>query len=283
MGRPHARAAALLAVLCAACSPPGRSENGNISFATDNVDRVTQAFPAPEGVSVVSWLLDGDGDWAFEITFKSNELTRDCMIARGYAAYPVSSPPKQGEAPLTRPLPALSVEQAASSGYAIVEGEDAAWVDPVTAYFSSLSAREQPAFQVAVSECAELVRAELFSGAFDQYEEARQLLEAKMISLFDDFYASDEVRDVFAEWSRCMNTRGFDAETPFDSMQKAAEVDKALERQIASADAQCRSELTTEQAIAKLFRAAESNFLVENEPLLLEVLTLSGREVPQSG
>lgn len=267
------------AVICSGCST-----STEVSFSTDDVESVTQRYPAPDGVSIVSWLLDGDGDWAHEITLAGTKLDQACMVDRGFPGYPRAAPPNQGTPLLSQPLRPLSVDAAAVNGYELVdqfEGADT-WVDPVTAYFDSLSHREKVAFQVAVGECAELVREALFDGAFEEYESARQLLESKMVTLFDAFYASSEVRDVFAAWSNCMDAQGFDAADPFDAMEQAATAERAVGNRIASADATCRSDLGTERAVAQLFRAAESNFLVENETLVLDVITLSGRRLPET-
>lgn len=101
-----------------------------------------------------------------------------------------------------------------------------------------------------------------------------------MISLFDQFYAASEVRDVFERWSACMHRTGFEFETPFDAMDAAMPREEAFELQVAGSDARCRLELATEEDIARLFRAAEANFLADNEALVMEVMDLSGRTVP---
>ncbi|CAN5638574.1 hypothetical protein BH10ACT3_BH10ACT3_15900 [soil metagenome] len=233
-------------------------------------------------MSIVSWLLDGDPERGFELTRESNALTRDCMIESGFSDYPVSVPPLGPPPPLTRPLPALTVEQAQADGYEPTSLHEPSvdWVDPVVDYFGRLTAAEATAFQVAISECAVQVREVLFGNGFDEYEESRQRLESEMISLFDQFYAASEVRDVFERWSTCMDRTGFEFDTPFDAMDAAMPREETFELQVAGSDARCRLELATEEDIARLFRAAEANFLADNEALVMEVMDLSGRTVP---
>ncbi len=271
-----------ITILVGACSTSSETVHDRVSFATENLARIERQYPAPDGVSIISWLLDGDPERGFELTRKSNALTRDCMIESGFSDYPVSVPPLGPPPPLTRPLPSLTIEQAQADGYEppFLHDPSVDWVDPVVDYFGRLTAAEGTAFQVAISECAVQVREVLFESGFDEYEESRQLLESQMISLFDQFYAASEVRDVFERWSACMHQTGFEFETPFDAMDAAMPREEAFELQVAGSDARCRLELATEEDIARLFRAAEANFLADNEALVMEVMDLSGRTVP---
>ncbi len=281
--------AALVASLPLALIACGGSDDAAAPTEPLNFDESTAAdvvarYPAPEGSSIVSWLLDGDLSRAAELTRLSNEYTFECMQAAGFVEYPLRTPPPVTETNLATVLTPLPAEQAATLGYTSPSAvEEEAWVDPVMGYYQSLTTEQQQAFVAANEACAASERDVLFDGQFESYETVRVELQDKMLGLFNSFYASPEFRDVNEQWSNCMSTAGYDYLTPSAAADEMLEqTDKAAETRVARADAACRAQFDTDRRVEDLFRIAEANFIANNENLIVEVMDLSMRTVPET-
>lgn len=260
---------------------------GSASDQADGPDdeaRIAAAYPAPDDVSIVGWLLNGDPEWGEDLQSQGFELTFDCMRNAGFNDYPLRNPPAEQGPPLPTVLTDLPAEQARTIGYDSPQSQrTSTWVDPVGVYFDGLTDEDRTRFSEANAACAEQEREVLFDGNFDNYDNARSDLDSLMLDLFDEFYDSDAYRDLSREWSGCMADAGFDFDTPTEAVNTMlAQNDEAAEIATATADSACRDQVDTRQQTARLFREFEVDFLLDNEELVLEVMELSNRSIPRS-
>ncbi len=279
--------AALVALPLAisACSKGGDAAPSEpLGFDETVAADVLARYPAPEGSSIVSWLLDGDLSRTAELTRLSNEYTFECMQAAGFTSYPLRNPPPASETNLATVLTPLPADQAASLGYTSPTAtEEQAWVDPVKGFYDSLSPDQQQAFVSSNEACAVSERDVIFNGQFEAYDTVRVDLQDKMLGLFNTFYASPQFQEVTEDWSECMKAAGYDFATPTAAADDMlAQGDKRAEIRVAQADAACRGQFGTEERVDDLFRLAEANFIAANERLIVEVMNLSMRNVPNS-
>lgn len=277
--------AALVALPLAisACSNgDGAAPSEPLGFDETVAADILARYPAPQGSSIVSWLLDGDLSRTAELTRLSNEYTFECMQAAGFTSYPLRNPPPASEANLATVITPLPAEQAASLGYTSpLATEKQQWVDPVQGFYDSLSPDQQQAFVLSNEACAASERDVIFNGQFEAYDTVRVDLQDKMLGLFNSFYASPQFGEVTEDWSECMKAAGYRFATPpaaADDM--LAQDDKSAEIRVAQADAACRGKFGTEERVDDLFRLAEANFIAANESLIVEVMKLSMRNVP---
>jgi hypothetical protein len=253
-----------------------------ISFDPQKVGIVEAKYPAPNDVSIVSWLMYGDEDRERKLFAASVDHMTRCMTEAGFTAYPRRPIPESFQTPLARPINHLDASLVATSGYAVPEDTTGSYTDPVVSYYDALNESERRAFDAANIDCSNTEKNVLFENKFEEYESNRILLEDRMTALFDRFYSSDEVLNLYSKWSACMKQSGWDFKSPEGAEARFFDVslnqDTGLS--IAKADLSCRQDTNLESEVNALFRAAESNFLVDNEALVQNVMELSGRSVP---
>lgn len=264
------------------CSDSSGDE-ARLDFSGEHRLEMEAEFHPAENISIVESVLYGPSSDAVELEQTSYELIRACVEDAGFE-YPATFPSSDLLLGEIQPiLPTLSVEQAQSRGYGFSELPVTAQRDSLAEYRAALeSDAHRSAFDSTLLHCAEAAHDTLFRD-YGLYDEQRGVLESKRIEFYTAFDASDEVRSLEKEWSKCMGGAGYEVDAHWDavglaaggqSVQQGHSPDISTEVRVAVADAQCRLATNFEQRYLDLFRDAESAFVFDNEALLLEVIDL---------
>lgn len=253
----------------AATSDDIASQASPVDFSTARLEEAHRAFGYRENYSLLTVAIEGNGEWRWTTEQRLHDATAECMDAAGFPSYPpIQFTREQLTASFQQPvLLPLTEADASTLGYgpSVSEAKDASAEGDLST---------DPAFAEKNLRCSITARDKVFDGNFDAYESSRSQLENLRVAFFDSFWASDEVQALMRDWSACIQRAGYSFESPYDS-RKAAEglaVDASFD--LAKADARCRAEGRFDPELLALFDAADANFVLTHEQLIVALMSM---------
>ncbi len=237
------------------------------------VAAIAAKYPAAESTGVIDSLLGGAEDYYLQVKF--NDEMEACNARAGFR-WPVVLPPASSYTPGR--IDELTISNAQQYGYRAVGSVQRSEGGPESTrpganeydrYVASLTAAERERFNLASAACIGKTRAELYS---TEYEQARQVFDEKRKQLIDRISGSPELARLDSAWSRCMKSAGyaFSREADARNAFTGAELTPA-ETSTAIADARCQDSLGYHVEYIRIIRSYETEFIAENEALMLEV------------
>lgn len=253
---------------CSSSPDPHKAVSSTLDFSTERLGEAHQIFGYRQNYSLLTVAVEGDGQWRWTTEVRLHDETANCMAENGFETYPPigftrDQLTRSFQTPILLPL---TVEDALAAGYGDTPTDSVPTLD-------AGRVPDDPAYAEKNLACARSARDAVF-GDFGKYEATRIELENLRVEFFENFWDSDEVQNLIGPWSACMSDGGYSFESPYDSRKAAQAMGVDAGKDVAQADARCRDRNQFDVSLLRLFDAAEANFALEHEELILALEAL---------